>query len=40
MADEIKKWEGETKEKFDHCDSQFELTLPAIYNVMAMKARP
>jgi len=40
MAEEIKKWEEETGEYLDHCDSKFELTLPAIYNVMAMEARP
>ena len=40
MAEEIKKWERETKKKFDHCDAKLELTLPAIYNVMAMEASP
>jgi len=40
MAEEIKEWEEETGRYFDHCDSKLELTLPAIYNVMAMEARP
>ncbi|WAC07851.1 MAG: hypothetical protein OS130_01215 [Thermodesulfobacteriota bacterium] len=40
MANEIKKWEEVTEKYLDHCDSKRELTLPAVYNVMAMNARP
>ena len=41
MADEIKKWEGETGKNFNQCDwATPRLTLSSIYNVMAMKARP
>ena len=41
MADEIAKWEGETGKNLNQCDCLTpQLTLPAIYNVMAMKARP
>jgi len=40
MADEIIAWEGQTGQHLDSCDPASQLTLPAIYNVMAMKARP
>ena len=40
MADEIQRWEMSTGTKFDSCDPGGCLTLPCIYNVMAMKARP
>lgn len=40
MADEIQRWEMSTGTKFDSCDPGGCLTLPSIYNVMAMKARP
>ncbi len=40
MSKEIKAWENQTTLKLDLCDPLGNLTLPAIYNVMAMKARP
>jgi len=40
MADEIKRWEMSTGTKLESCDPGGCLTLPGIYNVMAMKARP
>ena len=40
MADEIQKWEKSTGAKLDYCDPDGCLTLPGIYNIMAMKARP
>ena len=40
MADEIKSWEMSTGTKLESCDPGGCLTLPGIYNVMAMKARP
>lgn len=47
MASEIQKWEEKTKERLNEMDSIDPLieqkrltTLPSIYNVMAMKARP
>ena len=40
MAEEIREWEKRTKTKLDSCDPHSCLTLPGIYNVMAMKARP
>ncbi len=39
MSTEIMAWENQTGLKLDVCDSSGNLTLPAIYNVMAMKAR-
>ncbi len=39
MADEIKRWEISTGAKLDSCEPGGCLSLPAIYNVMAMKAR-
>jgi hypothetical protein len=40
MVDEIQKWEKSTGTKLDNCDPGGCLTLPGIYNIMAMKARP
>ena len=40
MADEIVAWEEQTGQLLDSCDPSPNSTLPAIYNVMAMKARP
>lgn len=40
MADEIMAWEKQTGQLLDSCDPSPDATLPAIYNVMAMKARP
>lgn len=39
MVAEIMAWESQTGEKLDTCDTSGNSTLPAIYNVMAMKAR-
>jgi len=40
MADEITAWESQIGQQLDFCDPSGNSTLPAIYNVMAMKARP
>jgi len=40
MADEIMAWEAQTGYSLDSCDPSPDSTLPSIYNVMAMKARP
>jgi hypothetical protein len=41
MTKEIELWEKDTGEKLDLIDKQQNLTtLPSVYNVMAMKARP
>ena len=40
MIDEIKEWEDSTGTKFHSCDPDGCFTVPCIYNVMAMKARP
>lgn len=40
MADEIIAWEKQTGQLLDSCDPSPHATLPSIYNVMAMKARP
>ena len=40
MANEIIKWEKITGSKLQYCDRSEYTTLPAIYNVMAMRARP
>ena len=40
MADEIMAWENQTGQLLDSCDPSGNFTLPSIYNVMAMKARP
>lgn len=40
MVEEILKWEMATGCKLDQCDSYDKATLPSVYNVMAMKARP
>ena len=41
MADEIRSWEEQTGDKLDSCvpEELTGMTLPAIYNVMAMRAR-
>lgn len=40
MANEIIEWENCTGQQLQTCDYSELTTLPAIYNVMAMKARP
>ncbi len=41
MADEINAWESATGQQLEKCDSGTQrLTLPGVFNVMAMKARP
>lgn len=40
MAEEIAKWEKRSGRPLDDCSPYENVTLPAIYNVMAMKARP
>jgi len=40
MAVEIKAWEKATGQILDFCYPRYHFTLPSIYNVMAMKARP
>ena len=40
MASEIRAWEKTTGQKLDSCYPRYHFTLPSIYNVMAMKARP
>lgn len=40
MADEIIAWEEMTGEQFQNCDDSENTTLPAVYNVVAMEARP
>ena len=41
MADEINAWESATGQQLEKCDSDTQrLTLPGVFNVMAMKARP
>jgi len=40
MADEITAWEKITGEQLQTCYYSEDTTLPAVYNVMAMKARP
>jgi len=41
MADEIIAWENETGFQLQDCDKEKpQFTLPAVYNVMAMEARP
>ena len=39
MAGEISEWEKQTGENLDSCDSNTYVTLPSVYNVMAMNAR-
>jgi len=39
MAEEIRRWEKRTGRPLDECSPYENFTLPAIYNVMAMKAR-
>lgn len=40
MAEEIIEWENRAQRQLDLCDPHHHMTLPGIYNVMAMKARP
>ena len=40
MAAEITKWEQRSGQLLNECSPYESFTLPAIYNVMAMKARP
>jgi len=40
MADEIIAWEKITGKQLQTCDYSENTTLPAVYNVMAMEARP
>jgi len=41
MVADIKDWEGETSKKLNEMDKSNKLTtLPSVYNVMAMSARP
>lgn len=40
MANEIKKWERKSKIQLEKVDPNPRTTLPAIYNIMAMAARP
>jgi len=41
MVFDIERWESATREKFNEMDSSNRLTtLPSVYNVMAMAARP
>lgn len=39
MADEIKAWEKQTEKELQASDENKYTTLPAVYNVMAMKAK-
>lgn len=40
MASEIAEWEKRCERHLDSCDPDLIKTLPSVYNVMAMKARP
>lgn len=40
MIDEVNKWERNSKIPFETLDSHLTKTVPSIYNVMAMHARP
>jgi len=40
MVSEIKQWEKMSKKRLDEVDQHSMTTLPAIYNVLAMAARP
>jgi hypothetical protein len=40
MANEIIEWEKQTGEQLESCDPYLCTTLPSVYNVMAMEARP
>ena len=41
MVDEIKEWEKDMENSLDLCDPSYPITsLSAVYNVMAMRARP
>ena len=39
MTEEIRKWEKITREPLEKCDENGPTTLPAVYNVMAMRVR-
>lgn len=40
ISEETKEWEKKSKKRLDACDPAFPVTtIPAVYNVMAMKAR-
>jgi len=39
MADEIKAWEEQIEKELQACDENKYMTLPTVYNVMAMKAK-
>ena len=40
MASEIAEWEQRSEAHLESCDPSNNFTLPAVYNVMAMKAKP
>jgi len=40
MASEIAEWEQRSEMRLESCDPSNNFTLPAVYNVMAMKAKP
>lgn len=40
MINEIAEWEKQTDENIDNLYSSKSKTLPAVYNIMAMHARP
>ena len=40
MISEIRKWEEKTKIKINDLDPNKPTTLPSVYNIMAMVARP
>ena len=40
MASEIAEWERMAKTHLESCDPYNNFTLPAVYNVMAMEAKP
>mgnify|MGYP001034430240 CR=1 FL=1 len=40
MVDEIEEWEKRVQEKLNEASPYAKVTLPSIYNIMAMSARP
>jgi len=40
MVDEIEEWEKRVQEKLNEVSPYAKITLPSIYNIMAMSARP
>lgn len=40
MTDEIRLWENKSKMNLETLDPNPPTTLPSVYNVMAMDARP